>query len=113
MNQDSQRRPHPLLLPNGIFSKWYEKYKGNSLGLISNLHSHSQSRHEKTAFLTPICNESNKIISFKSNLDSFIQKKDIPHRKYGNDNILQCERGKFTGYRSMHNIQRLSGSGRS
>ena len=52
MNQDSHRRPHTLFLLNGIFSKWYEKYKGNSSGLISNLHSNSQSRHEKTAFLT-------------------------------------------------------------
>ena len=52
MNQDSHRRPHTLLLLNGIFSKWYKKYEGNSSGLISNLHSISQYRHEKTAFLT-------------------------------------------------------------
>ena len=60
---------------------------------------------------TPIHNESNRIISFKSNLDYFHLKKHIPPQKYGDDNISPCEKRTFTACRSMKNIQHLSGSG--
>ena len=66
---------------------------------------------EKSGLSTPIRNNRNKVVSFKSNLGFFIKK--IPPWKYDDDKISPCETRTYTACRSMKNIQYLSGSGGS
>ena len=70
-------------------------------------------RLEKYGLATIICNECNKLVSFKINLDYVHSRKHILPWNYGNDKMSPCEIRTFNACNSMHNIQRLSISGRS